>query len=265
MTKLRVLVVDDESSARARMTRLLSSEPDVEVAAVCEDLEEARKVLAGGGIDVALLDIQMPDGEGFELLEGLDRASRPAILFATAHSRYAVRAFDDEAVDYLLKPIDPERLREALARARTLLRERRATQALARLETLVRPLPAPTTGVATPIRLVSRQTGRIQLVQPAEIDWIEADRSSVRVHAGDQQHRVQLSMEEVETGLAAEGFVRIHRSAIVNLDRLHELKIDASGNYIVLLPQGVEQRVGRKYKNRFREILGARQWQGSAG
>ena len=264
MNPLRLLVVDDEASARQRMCRLLAQEADVEVVSVCEDLESARQALARGGIDVALLDIQMPEGEGFELLRGLDRASRPAILFATAHTRYAVRAFEDEAVDYLLKPIDPERLREAVARARALLRDRREAQALARVASLLQEQPADSVGVAPavapPIRLVSRQTGRIQLVQPAEIDWIEADRSSVRVHAGEESHRVRLSMDEVEKGLAEEGFVRIHRSAIVNLARLSELKVDAAGNYTVLLPRGVEQRVGRKYKVNFRELMGARRW-----
>jgi two-component system LytT family response regulator len=231
---IRVLVVEDEPLAVRRLRRLLKSERDVKVVAACGDVAAARRELAAQSADLLLLDVQLPGADGLALLEGLPSGGRPAVIFVTAYERYAVPAFDHQAVDYLLKPIDPERFRLAMARARRHL-ERRDTDA------------AP---VAPLSRVLVRERGRAFFVRVEEVDWFEAQGNYVRVHVGRASHRLRTSIGALEPQLDPRHFRRINRSQIVALDRIRELQPWFHGDGVVILTSGTRLRLSRRYRDR---------------
>jgi two-component system, LytTR family, response regulator len=231
---IRVLVVEDEPLAVRRLRRLLKVERDVKVVGACGDVPAARREIAALGPDLLLLDVQLPGSDGLALLDGLPAARRPAVIFVTAYERYAVPAFDHQAVDYLLKPIEPERFRLAIARARRHL-ERRDTAA------------AP----AAPLsRLLVRERGRAFFVRIEEVDWFEAQGNYVRVHAGRASHRLRTSIGALEPQLDPRHFRRINRSQIVALDRVRELQPWFHGDGLVILTNGARLRLSRRYRDR---------------
>jgi len=231
---IRVLVVEDEPLAVRRLRRLLKDERDVKVIGACGDVPAARREIAVQGPDLLLLDVQLSGADGLALLDGLPAARRPAVIFVTAYERYAVPAFDHQAVDYLLKPIDPERFRLAIARARRQL-ERRDTAA------------APGAPLS---RLLVRERGRAFFVRVAEVDWFEAQGNYVRVHVGRASHRLRTSIGALEPQLDPRQFRRINRSQIVALDRVRELQPWFHGDGIVMLTSGVRLRLSRRYRDR---------------
>ncbi|HKC47948.1 MAG TPA: LytTR family DNA-binding domain-containing protein [Gemmatimonadales bacterium] len=231
---IRVLVVEDEPLAVRRLRRLLKDERDVKVIGACGDVPAARREIAAQGPDLLLLDVQLSGADGLALLDGLPAARRPAVIFVTAYERYAVPAFDHQAVDYLLKPIDPERFRLAIARARRQL-ERRDTAA------------APGAPLS---RLLVRERGRAFFVRVAEVDWFEAQGNYVRVHVGRASHRLRTSIGALEPQLDPRQFRRINRSQIVALDRVRELQPWFHGDGIVMLTSGVRLRLSRRYRDR---------------
>jgi len=231
---IRVLVVEDEPLAVRRLRRLLKSERDVNVVAVCGDVASARREIAARAPDLLLLDVQLPGSDGLALLAGLPAARRPAVIFVTAYERYAVPAFDHQAVDYLLKPIDPDRFRLAIARARRHLER--------------------TDGAAAPAaplsRLLVRERGRAFFVRLEDVDWFEAQGNYVRVHAGRASHRLRASIGALEPQLDPRHFRRINRSQIVALDRVRELQPWFHGDGVVILTSGVRLRLSRRYRDR---------------
>ena len=240
MDVIRALIVDDEPLARERIRTLLASEPDVEVVAECADGKDARRRLLEGGFDVAFLDVQMPELDGFEAVRALPEEDRPRIVFVTAHDRYALRAFDVRAFDYLLKPFDPDRFRETIARVRGSLRRSPARPAWSEVE-----------------RLPVKESGRIRFVRLDEIAFVEAAGNYVCLHVKGQSHVVRETMAEMESQLDPRRFLRIHRSAIVNTARISELRPSFGGDYVAVLDDGKELPVSRHYRDRLRGLVGA--------
>jgi two-component system, LytTR family, response regulator len=250
MTPLRVLIVDDEPLARRRLKALLRDEAAIEVAGECEDGASAVAAATQLSPDVMFLDVQMPGMDGFAVIEALGPARCPAVVFVTAYDEYALKAFDVHAIDYLLKPFDRKRLRHALTRIRALaLSEtdvgRRVLAAIADVRT-ARPHE----------RFVVKTRDRVSFVRPDEIDWIEASGHYVTVHAGRDAHLIRSTIKDVEARLDPDRFVRVHRSTIVNLDRIRELLPWFHGEYVIVLRDGTRISSSRGYSERLHAIIG---------
>ena len=225
---MRVLIADDESLARRKLRTLLRDYSDVDVVAECADGREAADTLATTDVDVAFLDIAMPELDGFDVLAHLPQRRVPRVVFVTAYDDYAIRAFEVRAVDYLLKPFNRRRLSETIER----LRMRPAPGALPDREQ----------------RIAVKSGNRILVLDPARIEWIEAERDYVRIHAGDGHYLVRTTMHDAQSRLTKD-FVRIHRSAIVNVRQVQYLEPDAGGDYRVYLRSGKELTLSRTYKH----------------
>jgi two-component system LytT family response regulator len=240
--RLRVLIADDEAVARKRLARLLGALPDVEVVGQCADAEEVLAAVRTGGVDVVLLDVQMPELSGLEALQ-LFPADGPAVIFCTAHAAHAVSAFDVGAVDYLLKPIDGARLRKALERARTR-----------------GPRAANVGGVAAPsldrLALPTRQG--IVLVDPCDVTHAELADELVTVYAAGKQYLSALSLQELEGRLSPATFVRVHRRALVNLTHVVRLQPNEVGGFVAETTGGHAVEVSRQAARDLRKRLGLR-------
>ena len=245
---LRSLIVDDEPLARKRLRSLLRSEPRVEVVGEAEDGPAALEAIRRLEPDLVWLDVQMPGLDGFGVLDEIGPGAAPAIIFVTAHDRSALRAFDAHAVDYLLKPFDRARLREAIDRAIKLAGsddlQRRLAALLADI-TRQRPLR----------RIVVRSGGRIYFVGVSEVDWLEATGHYVTLHTASGSHLIRETIANLSTRLDAERFVRIERGVIVNADRIQEIHPAFHGDLDVVLKNGTRLRASRNYAARLREWL----------
>ena len=247
MTKIRTLVVDDEPIARARVVSLLKEEADIEVIGECANGQQAMSAIESTSPDLLFLDIQMPEVNGLDLARTIQSTGTPAVVFVTAYDEYALRAFEVHALDFLLKPFSAERFRSALGHAREQVSQRRKGAST--------PKPADAERrIARPNRLMIKSGGRIHFVRMADIDWCEAQGNYVRVHVGTQEHLVRDTMSHLESELDPQQFVRIHRSTIVNVDRIQEMQSSFNGEYVVLLRTGTRLTLSRGY----REILQAR-------
>ena len=233
---LRVVIVDDEPLARERVRTFLAEEADVEIVAECGDGAEAVSRIEELRPDVLFLDVQMPRLNGFEVLEAIDAAAMPVVIFTTAHDDHAIRAFEVSAVDYLLKPFKQPRFRKALERARTQLLALKGSKSDPQLATL---LSQWRQGQSAGPRILVKSPDRILFLKPEEIDHIEACGNYVVLHAGKERHLVRETMTAMEARLASSGFMRINRSVILNLSRIKELQPLAAGEYVVILKTGV--------------------------
>jgi two-component system, LytTR family, response regulator len=247
--KLRAVIVDDEPPARALLREYLAALGDVEVVAECSDGFAAVAAVTEHDPDLLLLDIQMPQLSGFEVLEALDRSV--ATVFITAFDTHAVRAFEVHAVDYLLKPFGVERLRLAVARAR------------ARAGSGAAPAPAGLAAAARPAgvpmsRIVVRDGGRVVVVPTAELDWIEAADDYVILHTGGKTYRKQQTLTELEAQLDPERFVRAHRSIVLNIARVSAIETYAKDSRIAVLRDGTKVPVSRSGYARARQVLDGR-------
>jgi two-component system LytT family response regulator len=247
---LRVAIVDDEPLARERIRTLLAAEDAVDIVAECGDGEAAVKAVAGERPDLLFLDIQMPEMDGFEVLQALDPRRLPAVVFVTAYDEYALRAFEVHAVDYVLKPIDAERFRTAMARVRERLG--RAPAPARRLAALLEALRAER---RRPVRFVVRNGDRLAFVRADDIDWIEAAGNYTKLHAGGRAHLMRGTLKAVEQRLDPEIFVRIHRSLIVNLDRVASVEPYFHGEYVVIMKDGTRLTSSRSHSGRLRHRL----------
>jgi two-component system, LytTR family, response regulator len=252
---VRVIVADDEPIGRHRLVRLLQAEPDTDVVAACADGEEAVEAIREHTPDIVLLDIQMPNLDGFEVVAALGEAQQPAVIFVTAHDQYALRAFEVHAFDYLLKPVDQERLRDAISRAVT--------------SAVRSPHPGPTRrilGLLEELNARERARGRERLVvrtperafflRTETIDYIEAAGKFVHLHVGRTLHALRESMAELEQELDPGRFLRISRSVIVNLDRIQEIQPWFQGDYVLILTDGTKLTSTRGYRDNMRRLLG---------
>jgi two-component system LytT family response regulator len=244
---LRLLIVDDEPPARRRLRRMLSSEAEVDVIGECGSGAEAIEQIRTLGPDVVLLDVQMPGGDGFEVVEELGASALPLVVFVTAYDEYALRAFDAAALDYLVKPVRRPRLRTALARARERLAPHNAATAGGEV-TAETPL--------RPERLLIDRGHHMEVLAVDDVDWIEAADNHVIVHAGKEAHRFRRTMEQVLERLPPERFIRIHRSTIVNLNRVRQVH-DWFNGYLLVLADGTRLPTGRQYRDAVMQRLHA--------
>jgi two-component system, LytTR family, response regulator len=249
-TPIRTLIVDDEPLARERLRTLLKDRPGIAVVGECATGPEAVEAIRTERPELVLLDVQMPELDGFEVLQAIAPEEWPAVIFVTAYDQYALRAFDVNAVDYLLKPFDRVRFERALGRAEAELRERSGIDA--KLAALIEGLRRER---QRPQRLVVKSGGRIFFVNVAEVDWIEAAGNYVNVHVGQTTHLLRDTMKHLETQLVGARFARLHRSAMVNVDRIRELRQDGDGNWEAVLLDGTHLSVGREADIRLRETL----------
>jgi len=242
--RVPTLVVDDEAPARGLIETYVRDHAALDFVGNATSGSGALREIERLGPELVLLDIEMPELDGFQVLEELiDRGEKiPKVVFVTAFDRYAVRAFDAQAVDYLLKPVSAERFERAIERC--LQRQEPATPSVERLleDALQRP----------PKRMLIRHQGKIIPVPVEAIDWIEAEGDYVRIHLGERSHLVERTLQAMETLLQPRDFLRIHRSALVNLKRVRELRSAGSGRYRLVLRDGTELSVSRKYSPRFR-------------
>ena len=233
---MRVLVVDDEPLARRGVVARLARHPDVELAGECATGRDAVRAITEHPPDVVFLDVQMPAMDGFAVVEAVGVERMPLTVFLTAHDTHALRAFEVQASDYLLKPIDDERFDGALARVRRRLAEQRTPQ-------------------QGDERLVIRDRGRMVLLGVDEVDWVGAEKDYVRVYTRGRSHLVRETMTAMESRLPAAQFARIHRSAIVNLARIRELRPQANREFTVVLRDGTQLRLSRSYRDRLATLI----------
>lgn len=235
-----------------RLLALLSEERDVEIVATVGSGPEAVDALRQSAPDLIFLDVQMPGMDGIAVVEAVGPDCMPATIFVTAYDEYAVQAFEVHAVDYLLKPFGRTRLQKALARVRTRLEGDRAGAVAARLLALVDELRA---AAPSGERLIVRSGGRVSFVDVERIDWVEAEGNYVRIHAAGESHLVRETMARVQAKLDADRFFRIHRSRLVNVSRIRELRLGAGGDYDVVLQDGRHLGLSRLYKDALQERL----------
>jgi two-component system LytT family response regulator len=254
MKKMRTLIVDDEPLARERLAALLSNEQDVEIVAQCRDGEEAVTAIVDHEPDLVFLDVQMPQMNGFEVIEAVGGERMPLVIFVTAYDQHALRAFQVRALDYLLKPFDRERFNEALERARRQVEREETGDLGRRLLALVKDLRRDQPRAE---RLVVKSGGRLFFLRADEIDWVEAAGNYVRLHVGTTSHLLRETMNAIEGRLDPEKFFRIHRSRIVNMERIQELQPWLNGEYAVLLRTGTRLTLSRGYREKLQDRLRA--------
>jgi two-component system LytT family response regulator len=237
--KIRTVVVDDEPLARTNISVMLKHDPEIEIVRECGSGMEALSEIRDTKPDLVFLDVQMPECDGFDVLELLGRDLPPAVVFVTAYDQYALRAFEAGALDYLLKPFDNDRFDRALGRAKERIAHGRDVPR--RME-----------------RLAIKNAGQVSFVKVSEIDWIEAADYYACLHVGTRTHLLRRSMAELDQELDQAMFCRIHRSTIVNLDRVRGLKLGVDGEYEALLDNGTRLRLSRRYRKQLQSRLGVR-------
>jgi two-component system LytT family response regulator len=253
MPSFKVLIVDDERLSRRRVRRLLSLEPDCEVTGECANGVEAVAALKQWHPDIVFLDVQMPEMDGFDVARAMADA-RPLVIFTSAYDEYALRAFEVQAFDYLLKPFDGRRFRESLQRARARVECDRSGKQDRRPFQLPNPEPAPSARLA-PDRIAVRNNGRVVFVKLTDIDWIEAADNYVCLHCGRETHVVRETMNELEARLDPAQFLRVHRSSIVNLERVRELQPWFRGDYRVVLRDGTQLTLTKNHREKLESRL----------
>lgn len=237
LPKIRALIVDDEPLARSNILHVLREHPDVDVLDECDSANAALDAIRIQKPDLVFLDVRMPEYDGFDILEMLGADAPPAVVFVTAYDQYALRAFDTGALDYLLKPFNNARFARALERARERIALRR--QAPARMD-----------------RFTIKCAGHVLFLPAADVDWIEAADYYASLHVGPKTHLVRRSMNDLESDLDPAQFCRIHRSTIVNLGRVCELRFDSEAGYEVVLTDGTPLRLSRRYRIDLQARLG---------
>ena len=258
--RIRTVIVDDEELARRGLRALSRRCEDVELVCECRNGREAVDAIHRHRPDLVFLDVQMPGKTGFDVIGALADTQRPHVVFVTAYDKFALRAFEVHALDYLLKPVNEERFDAALARVREAMSHatdnalaQRVRQAAADLQ-----VTAPPSVASAVDRLPIKANGRIIVIRLADIDWIEADRDYVSVHVGGgKTWLMRETIAAVELRLALSGFVRIHRSAIVNAERVKELRPRDKGEYTVVLNDGTELKLTRNYRASVERLVGA--------
>jgi two-component system LytT family response regulator len=258
MEKIRAIIVDDEKPARRRLRELLEKQPEIAIVAECSNGAEAVRKIRALQPDLLLLDIQMPGLDGFGVVDAIGAAQMPATIFVTAYDRYALKAFEVSALDYLLKPFSDERFERSLARVlsfvRTQQREELSHQILSLLDQ-IQPKQPNKTGAPLDCLMI-KDGGRVLFLRVEEIDWIEAAGVYVQIHTAGKTWLHRISLGELEAKLDARRFLRIHRSTIVNLHRIRELRPHSHGDFLVALHDGTELKLSRSYRQKVEASLG---------
>ncbi len=256
VAKLRTLIVDDEPLARERLRGLLRTEATVEIVGECGSGTEAIATIKNTSLDLVFLDMQMPGCDGLQVLAGIPAENRPGIIFATAHERFAVDAFDVQAIDYLLKPFDRERLQTALRRAHDFQRIRRhgeAGQKSAGPPAISPPPPAQKNE-----RLTVKADGRLVFLKPDEIIWVEAADNYVVLHLTTGRLMLRETMAAIEARLGTVSFVRVNRSSLVHLEQIKEIQPALHGDYTVVLREGTKLPLSRSLRSQLGKFAGGK-------
>lgn len=248
---IRVVVIDDEELPRQRIVDLVNAQPDLELVGQTSDGRSALDLIVSTRPDVAFLDIQMPELDGFQVISALDDDTLPAMVFVSAYDEYAVRAFDVSAVDYLLKPVSAMRFAATLDRVRGRLRQQRAETSSAIRDAVERASPA----AARLTRFVALRGNKHYLIPLSEIHWIESDGNYLRLRTTGQSHLVRDTMKNVEARLDPQAFMRIHRSTIVAVDRIDSIQTREYGEYKIKLKDGTTLVSSRAYGDRVRQLI----------
>ncbi len=257
---IRALIVDDEPAARDTIRALLAGDPEVTVVGECGDGRSALELIRRATPQLVFLDVQMPEMDGFAMLRHLEPAELPAVVFTTAYDQYALQAFEVHALDYLLKPFDDDRFREALGRAKERVRQGRVDAVSRQLRDLLdgsvkAERDAPPRYLT---RLVVRSGERTVVLAVRDIDWVEADGDALRIHAGRAEYALRQTLKDLERRLDPARLVRIHRSTLVNVERIRELQPYFRGELVVILHDGTRLKLSRGCRARLEEVLGGR-------
>jgi len=259
--KIKTLIVDDEPLARRNLRLLLERDSQIEIIGECRNGKEAVKTIETSRPDLIFLDIQMPEMDGFDVLEQVGPEHVQAIVFVTAFDQYALKAFEVHALDYLLKPFDDLRFTQALQRAKSQIESREITKVSKRLLALLEERESQKELSSRPksylTRLMIKLSSRVVLLRVEEIDWIEADGNYAKLHVRKKAHLLREKMHDLEAQLDPKRFVRIHRSIIVNLDRIKELHPHFNGDYIVVLEDGRQLKLSRSRRENLEARLRA--------
>jgi two-component system, LytTR family, response regulator len=252
---IRVLVVDDEPLAREKIRRMAKDDPEVRIVGECTNGAEAIEAVQALAPDLLLLDVQMPEVGGFAVLEALrsNGAHLPPVIFITAYDHYAVRAFEVNALDYLLKPFDRDRFRAAIERAKRSIRREQAPALDERIVALLEQLRGQQKYHE---RLVVKTGGRVFFLNTDEVDWVEAEGNYVSIHTGKKSYLLRETISSLEAQLDPKKFIRIHRSSIVNINRIKELQPWSHGEYHVILQDGTQLTLSRSYREKLQAALG---------
>jgi two-component system, LytTR family, response regulator len=250
---IRVLVVDDEPLAREKIRGMAADDAELRVVGECSNGAEAIDAIQSLRPDLILLDVQMPEVGGFAVLEALKEEGLPPVIFITAYDHYAVRAFEFHALDYLLKPFDRERFRAAIDRAKRQIRRENGGALDARILALLEQMRGQPRYTE---RLVVKTGGRVFFLNADEIDWVEAEGNYVSIHAGKKAYLLRETISGIEGQLDPRHFVRIHRSAVVNINRIKELQPWSHGEYHVILHDGTQLTLSRSYRDNLQSALG---------
>jgi two-component system LytT family response regulator len=250
---LTTLIVDDEPLAREGLRLLLSRDSEVSAIHEANDGRAAVAAIRDARPDLVFLDVQMPEMDGFAVIKEVGAERMPAVVFVTAHDQYAIQAFEINAIDYLLKPVTEQRFFRALERAKARLKARPADEASRQILSLLETIAAPRRYLK---RLAVRSAGKTIFLDVDDVDWIEAAENYVQLHAGRAGHLLHVAIGALEKSLDPEVFLRIHRSAIVNVRRIRELQPALHGEYVVTLESGVRLQSGRTYSENLKALAG---------
>ena len=251
---IRTLIIDDVQLARERLKRCLAGEPDVQIVGECNNGTEAVASIRTLSPDLIFLDVQMPALDGFGVLEALRDERAPAVIFVTAYNEYAIQAFEVNALDYLLKPVDCARLSKAVERAKSHLAQLTPVDDLdSRFRAMLEDIKSSSKFLK---RLTIKLTGHTILLPTDEIDWIESYGNYLKLHVGRESHLIRGTMQSLEAKLDPEKFVRVHRSTIVNIEKIKEIYPRSNGDQDLVLQNGQQLMLSRKFRDRFFAALG---------
>ena len=253
--KIKAIIVDDEPPARRNLRALLKNDADIELVRECGNGKDAVSQIRLLAPDLVFLDVQMPEMDGFAVLDALSGHPLPVVIFVTAYDQYALKAFEVSALDYLLKPFSDERFRKALQQAKQQIRRQDDGEFGRKMLALIGARDAKPEAPRHLTRLLVKAGDRVLFLKTEEIDWIEADDNYVRLHAAGKTHLLRRTMNELEAALAPEQFARIHRSAIVNLDRVRELQPLFNGEALIVLLDGTELKLSRSRRESLEKQL----------
>jgi two-component system LytT family response regulator len=248
---LTTLIVDDEPLAREGLRMLLAQDPEIAAIHEAKNGREAVTAIRNANPDLVFLDIQMPEMDGFSVVREVGVEQMPAVVFVTAHDRYAIQAFEVNAIDYLLKPVTEERFAQSLSRAKTRLTAKPSEDANRQILSLLETIAAPPRHLK---RLAIRSAGKTIFVDVCDVDWMEAAENYVQLNVGKASHLLHVTLSALEKSLNPEVFLRIHRSIIVNVTRIKEVQPGLHGEYVILLENSVRLQSGRMYHEKLKAL-----------
>jgi two-component system, LytTR family, response regulator len=249
---IQTLIVDDEPLARDRVRQLLQTDQEFHVAGECRNGAEAVEAIRKARPDLVFLDVQMPEVDGFGVIEAIGARNMPAVIFVTAYDKYALRAFDENALDYLLKPYDERRFQRAVQRVKDHLNRGNSGEVAQRMLAMLQDVSPERKAMD---RLVIKSDGRVVFLKTREVDYAEAAGNYLSLHVGKDTYLIRETMNAFEARLDPEKFLRIHRSTIVNIERIKEVQQWFKGEYVVTLRDGTELSLSRTYRDKLRQFL----------